>query len=107
MQRREPRCAAEPLSDRGRPEQHDHRWRNNVDLPVEPKLPAHVQFIVTWRSILRRAALHAVRQKDPGTRQPNLAQHLIDEPAGSANERTAFGVFGLAGCFTDEHHGCR
>lgn len=106
VQRRELRRAAEPLFDRGRPAQYDDLWRNEIDLPIEPVLAADGQFIVAWPTILRRPAFHAVCQKDAVTRQPNPAQHLIDEPPGSTDERATLGVFGRAGGLADEHHAC-
>jgi hypothetical protein len=99
-------CAAEPLSDRRHPEQDDYPWRDEIDLPIEPMLAAHGQFIAAWRTVLRWPALHAVRDEDSSTREPNPPQHLIDERAGSTNERPTFGVFCRAGCLTDEHHRC-
>ena len=54
VQFRELRCVPEPLFDRRGPEQHDYPWRDEIDLPLEPVLPAHSQFIVAWRAILRR-----------------------------------------------------
>jgi hypothetical protein len=67
-------------------------------------LPAYSQFIVAWCTILRRAALHAVRHEDSTARQPNPPQHVIEELAGSASKWTTFDVFRTAGAFADEHH---
>jgi hypothetical protein len=106
VQLRELWCAAEPLSDRRHPEQDDYPWRDEIDLPIEPVLAAHGQFIVAWRTVLRWPALQAVRYEDSSTPEPNPPQHLIDEHAGSTNEWPTFGVFCRTGCLTDEHHRC-
>jgi hypothetical protein len=104
VQFRELRCVPEPLFDRRGPEQHDYPWRDEIDLPLEPVLPAHSQFIVAWRAILRRPALHAVCQEDLSARQSHPAQHVVEELAGAAHKWTTFDVFCTAGRFTDEHH---
>jgi hypothetical protein len=95
MQLRELWRASEPLFDRRSAEQHDDSRRDEIDLPLEPVLPAYRQFIVTRRPILRWPVFSRCWSRRTRARVNPI--RLIEELAGSANEWTTFGVFCSAG----------
>jgi hypothetical protein len=104
VQLRELRSSTERLSDRRCAEQHDKSRLDEINLAIEPVFSAGTQLITAWGTIPRRSALHAVGHKDFGTREPDTAQHLIEEAAGSADKWTSCDVFFSPWGLTDEHH---
>src|SRR4051812_36355288 len=55
-------------------------------------------------AVAGRAVLDDVRDEDVLAFEPGLAEHLVQQVAGRADERSALGVFVEAGALADEQH---
>src|SRR5262245_56602761 len=74
-------------------EQHDQARVDQFDLLEEIQRRTGVYFGLSWHTILLRAALHGVGNKQIVAVHAAPRQHLIQETSGGTNKRLAVFVF--------------
>src|SRR5215217_1827203 len=83
-------------------ERADHARLDQLDLPVQVRL-AGVDLVELRVAVAGRAALEDVGDEHVGPLEPDLAEQLVEQLAGPADEREPLEVLLLAGGFADEH----